>query len=61
MIHVHVNNLDPRTSELRQFEFRHNAITWLLLSGFLPLEDSSEYHNLYTGARALIIRMETEQ
>lgn len=40
-----------------EYEYYHNAVTILLLRGFLPLESGDQWYHNYTGSVALIERI----
>ena len=54
MITVTIHQHRLEHVKIRSYHFKHSAVTWLLLSGFLPTEDPLTYTNTMTGETATI-------
>ena len=52
MVVVRIKHPLYELSEIREFRFKHSAVTWLLLSGYFPTEDETMYRNIYTDSLA---------
>lgn len=52
MVIVRIKHPLYELSEIREFRFKHSAVTWLLLSGYFPTDCEHMYRNIYTDSLA---------